>query len=117
MKTNQNIKFKGTLNRKFFCNMRNLKFLAVIFLLTFELNISRPQEININNEINILGQTKPIPVAVDGFSSEATEVLQFDLFVQGFSIVAPDTAQYLIHGTGSENVAGTVMDNFAHKLI
>jgi TolB protein len=117
MKTNQNLKFMGTINRKFLCNMRILKFFTVFFLVVLESKISRPQEITVNTQINVLGQTKPIPVAVDGFSSEATEVLQFDLFVQGFSIVAPDAAQYLIHGTGSANVAGTVTDNFGHKQI
>ena len=60
---------------------------------------------------------KPIPVALDGFSGEAAEVLKFDLFVQGFSFVSPDAAQYLIHGSNAGDVTGTVTDKFAHKMI
>ena len=73
--------------------------------------------LRMSETVSVLGRTPPIPVAVDGFSSEAASVLQFDLYAQGFSIVAPDQAQYLIHGVGSENVTGTVTDKFARKMI
>jgi TolB protein len=43
--------------------------------------------------------------------------LRFDLYVQGFDFVSAGTAQYLIHGVGSGNVAGTVTDNVARKMI
>ncbi len=57
------------------------------------LNFCRAQEeINIQTEINILGQTKPIPVSLEGFTGEAAEVLKFDLYVQGFSFVAPGSS-------------------------
>jgi len=72
--------------------------------------------IDITTTINPFGQ-KPIPVALDGFTGEAAEVLKFDLFVQGFSFVTPDAAQYLIHGSDAGDVAGTVTDKFAKRVI
>jgi TolB protein len=64
----------------------------------------------------IFGQ-KPILVAMDGFSGEAAAVLRFDLYAQGFKVVPSDEAQYLIHGLDGANVAGTVTDKFARKVI
>jgi TolB protein len=90
--------------------------LLTLTLATAALNFSRAQEINIEHTGNFFGQ-KPIPVALDGFTGEAAEVLKFDLYVQGFSFVTPDAAQYLIHGSDAGNVVGTVTDKFAHKMI
>jgi len=59
----------------------------------------------------------PIPVSLDGFSGEVENVLKFDLYVQGFSFVAPDAAQYQISGNNSGNVTGSVSDKFAKKII
>jgi TolB protein len=117
MKTNIDLRTTGTLRRQIFYDLRIAKFLAVIFLTAGMLNLSKAQQISINSEITVLGETKPIPVALDGFSSAAAAVLQFDLYAQGFSIVSPDQAQYLIHGTASDNVAGTVTDKFGRRMI
>jgi TolB protein len=38
------------------------------------------------------------------------DVLKFDLYVQGFSFVAPDAAQYRISGSSAANVQGYVTD-------
>jgi TolB protein len=116
MKTNKQTKTAVAGDHIFLNCLWIAKFAVAICLFTDVLNYSQGQEIVITGQSSIFGQ-KPIPVAVDGFSSEATEVLQFDLYVQGFNIVEPNAAQYLIHGTGSENVTGTVTDNFAHKMI
>ena len=78
---------------------------------------ARAQEIQIVNTINVLGMTKPIPVSLDGFTGEAAEVLKFDLYVQGFSFVAPDAAQYQISGRSAGDVTGRVTDKFAKKVI
>jgi len=72
--------------------------------------------IDITTTINPFSQ-KPVPVALDGFTGEAAEVLKFDLYVQGFSFVTPDAAQYLIHGSGAGDVTGTVTDKFAKKVV
>ena len=93
------------------------KLAAALLLLAAALDFSRAQEINVDNQISILGGTKPIHVTLDGFPPEVASVLRFDLYVQGFDFVPAETAQYLIHGVGSGNVAGTVTDNLAHKMI
>ena len=73
-------------------------------------------EITIQQTGNFFGQ-KPIPVALQGFTGEAGEVLRFDLYVQGFAFVTPDAAQYIINGTGGGNVSGTLTDKFANKML
>jgi TolB protein len=60
---------------------------------------------------------KPIPVFLEGFSGEAASVLNFDLTVQGFKVVTPDQAQFTISGSNGGNVAGSLTDNFAHKML
>jgi TolB protein len=80
------------------------------------LNFCRAQEeINIQSEITVMGQTKPIPVSLEGFTGEAAEVLKFDLYVQGFSFVAPEAAQYRISGSSAGNVQGYVTDTVSHQ--
>ena len=93
-----------------------LKLLTIVFAFATP-DFSRAQEIQITQDINVMGQTKPIPVAIDGFTGEADGVLKFDLYVQGFSLVTPATAQYIIHGSDSGVVAGTVTDTVARKII
>jgi len=88
--------------------------LLTISLTAAALNFSCAQEINIEKP-GMFAQ-KPIPVALDGFTGEAAEVLKFDLFVQGFSFVSPDAAQYLIHGSDAGGVTGSVTDKFANKM-
>jgi len=73
--------------------------------------------LNMNERIRVLGNTPPIPVSLDGFSGEVASVLKFDLYVQGFSFVTPDAAQYQISGSNDGNVSGNVSDKFAKKVI
>jgi len=81
------------------------------------LNLGRGQEeINIQTTINVIGQTKPIPVSLEGFTGEAAEVLRFDLYVQGFSFVAPESAQYRISGSSAANVQGQVKDAISRQV-
>jgi TolB protein len=74
------------------------------------------QEIDIVKDY-IPGNTKPIPVSISGFSGEALEVLQFDLYVQGFSFTNAQAAQYIITGSNSGNVQGRVMDRFNQNTL
>ena len=74
-------------------------------------------EITIQPELKVVGSTKPIPVSLDGFSIDVADVLKFDLYVQGFSFVAPDAAQYQISGTSAGSVQGRVVDRFAKSTI
>jgi TolB protein len=59
-----------------------------------------------------MGNAKPIPVSISGFSGEALQVIQFDLYVQGFSFTSADTAQYLITGSSNGNLQGKVADRY-----
>jgi TolB protein len=47
---------------------------------------------------------------MSGFSGEAVQVLQFDLYVQGFAFTNADNAQYLISGSNNGNLQGRVTD-------
>jgi TolB protein len=73
--------------------------------------------IQVRKQIDILGNSKPIPVSLEGFSGEVADVLKFDLYVQGFSFVAPEAAQYQISGTAAGAVQGRVVDRFAKSTI
>lgn len=77
---------------------------------------TKAEEIVITSTGNTFGQ-KPIPVSLEGFSGEASEVLKFDLYVQGFSFVAPDAAQYIVKGAGAGNVSGSLTDAAAKKVL
>jgi TolB protein len=93
-----------------------LPVLFAVFAVSFACAQSGQDEIVITRLVNPFGQ-KPIPVSFDGFSGEVADVLKFDLYVQGFSFVAPDAAQYQISGSNSGNVIGRVSDKFAKKEI
>lgn len=58
------------------------------------------------------GQVKPIWVSISGINGEALQVLQFDLYVQGFNFTNVDGAQYLISGSANGNFQGRVTDKF-----
>jgi TolB protein len=53
-----------------------------------------------------IGFTPPIPISIEGFSGEALSVLEFDLYVQGFSIVPRSQSQYHISGSDGGNLIG-----------
>jgi len=94
-----------------------MKKILSITIALLALNFSRAQEIKIEKPIEIMGQMKPIPVALSGFTGEGAEVLKFDLTVQGFSFVTPDAAQYLISGSDAGSVSGTLTDKFAKRAL
>jgi TolB protein len=102
--------------KKYFYN--SIKIFLPVFFVMIAIHFSRGQEeIQVQKQINVLGQTKPIPVAIEGFSGEVADVLKFDLYVQGFSLVAPDAAQYQISGTAAGSVQGRVVDRVAKSTI
>ena len=89
----------------------SIKLGLPIALAVIALNCGRSQEeINITTTIQVPGLTKPIPVSLEGITGEAADVLKFDLYVQGFSFVTPDAAQYRITGSSAGNVQGTLTD-------
>jgi TolB protein len=93
-----------------------LPILFAVFAVNFVCAQNGSDEIIITRPVNTFGQ-KPIPVSLDGFSGEVADVLKFDLYVQGFSFVSPDAAQYQISGGNSGSVTGHVADKFAKREI
>lgn len=84
-------------------------------LLTAGLTLWAASRAQAQTEIEIVrdmvpGMTKPVPVALSGFTGEAKAVLEFDLFVQGFAFVPPEQAQFLISGSNNNNVQGRLTD-------
>lgn len=63
------------------------------------------------------GKARPIPVALSGFSGEVSQVIQFDLHVQGFKFVSADKAQFLINGSNSSGVTGRVVDRLSKATL
>ena len=87
-----------------------------LVLIAVALNTARSQqEINIQTSINVIGQTKPIPVSLEGFTGETLEVLKLDLYVQGFKFVTPDVAQYKISGSNTGNLQGSLTDAISRQ--
>ncbi len=89
-------------------------------ILIFAISIAGAQDesgpIQVTGHLQI-GFTPPIPISISGFSGEALDVLEFDLYVQGFKVVPPDQAQYQISGSNDGNLIGRVADKYARKEI
>jgi TolB protein len=68
-------------------------------------------QIDITNTIMAPGNTPPIWVSLSGFTGEAAEVIQFDLYVQGFGFTNAAGAQYLISGSNNGSLQGRVIDS------
>lgn len=89
-------------------------FAAAALVLTASL---RADEIVDVNKDYRPGNEKPIPVAMTGITGEAAETIRFDLYVQGFSFVAEDAAQYVISGSATGNLTGRVTDKISKAAI
>ncbi len=92
------------------------RILFAFFLFVIATASGQDQPIVINPTISI-GFAPPIPISISGFSGEALQVLEFDLYVQGFKVVPDDQAQYEITGSNSGDVLGRVTDKYARKEI
>ena len=74
------------------------------------------QEIQIQRDIDIFN-TRPIYVSMSGFTGEAAQVLEFDLYVQGFAFTNSESAQYLISGSNNGNLQGRASDRFSKSTL
>jgi TolB protein len=98
--------------------LNSIKICLPVFFVMAAIHFSHGQgEIQIQKQIDVLGQTKPVPVSLDGFSGEVADVLKFDLYVQGFTFVSPDAAQYQISGSSGGNIQGRVVDHFSKNTL
>lgn len=59
---------------------------------------------------------KPIPIALVGYTGEVARVLQFDLYVVGFTTVGESAAQYTLRGSNNGQVEGRLTDNISKAV-
>jgi TolB protein len=64
-----------------------------------------------------LGNERPIWVSISGINGEALQVLQLDLYVQGFNFTNAEGAQYLISGSANGNFQGRAMDKYNKSIL
>jgi len=63
------------------------------------------------------GKERPVLVSLSGFTGEAAEVIQFDLYVQGFAVTGPEAAQYQLSGSNNGNLLGRVTDRMNKNVV
>ncbi len=103
--------------------MKNTRTIKSIFISLIALSLGMQawgQGVTVLPEITkdfIPGQEKPIPVNLSGFSGEALEVIQFDLFIQGFSFTNANDAQYLLSGSANGNLIGRAQDRLSKSYL
>jgi TolB protein len=73
--------------------------------------LGHSQPIKITRELSP-GNEKPIYVSLTGLTGEAAQVLQFDLYVQGFAFTNAEGAQYLIDGSSNDSLKARATDKF-----
>ena len=91
--------------------MKRLKIIAACALLGYGCVNSFAADVVITN-YSPMGATKPILVSVSGITGEALQVLQFDLYVQGFAFTNAEAAQYLLSGSSNGSLQGRATDNY-----
>src|SRR6185436_11059336 len=88
----------------------------LLTLLTAPFAFSAVEEGTIIKEITP-GNTPPIRVNISGFTGEVNDVLNFDLFVMGFTNVNRDSAQFVISGSNNGNVQGRVTNPLNQNIL
>jgi len=73
-------------------------------------------EIQIQRDIDIFN-TRPIFVSMSGFTGEAAQVIEFDLYVQGFAFTNAESAQYVISGSNNGNLQGRASERFSKSTL
>ena len=81
-----------------------------ISILSFALTSLGQNEFTITKYVQEIGNTKPVPISLSGFSGEAASVLRFDLEVQGFKVVDGEPPQFQLSGSNNGNVQGRLID-------
>lgn len=63
------------------------------------------------------GNERPVWVSISGITGEALQVLQFDLYVQGFNFTNAEAAQFLISGRANGNLQASATDKYAKSTV
>ena len=90
------------------CQAPALLLVGLLAICGSALSAATDEAINIPKNVGI-GQERPILVSIGGLSGEAAQVLQFDLYVQGFAFTNPEAAQYQIIGRNNGNLEARVV--------
>jgi TolB protein len=72
-------------------------------------------QIDITSTVNVPGTVKPILVSMSGISGDAAQVIQFDLYVQGFAFTNSQNAQFSISGSSGGDLQAKVVDNISKE--
>jgi len=103
------------MKRDLICKNKMFRNSVVAFL---ALSASASAQIEIEKNITILGVTQPTWVSISGLTGEALQVLQFDLYVQGFNFTNSEGAQFLIAGSNNGDLQARATDNInKHVLV
>ena len=96
--------------------MKKNLFLLIIPCVFTVLSTNLRGQITITQEA-APGGAKPVLVNLSGISGEAAQVIQFDLYVQGFAFTNGEAAQYLISGSNNGNLQARVSDRFNKSTV
>ncbi len=83
-------------------------FVLISVLLTVFTMLAADDRIIIEQYVDSLGFTKPVPVYVTGFSGEVDSTLRCDLSFMGFELVSADKARYTIQKNSAAGVGATI---------
>lgn len=93
--------------------MNKSTLLKALLKITVLVGVTANAQISITNTTaRGPGNEKPIFVSMSGITGEAAQVLQFDLYVQGFAFTNLEGAQYLIDGSSNGNLKARATDKF-----
>jgi TolB protein len=91
------------------------RVLLMCCLVRFTGQVLAQQEIDVEKGLEVF--SRPIYVSMSGFTGEAAQVLEFDLYVQGFAFTNAESAQYLISGSNNGNLQGRATDRFSKSTL
>lgn len=95
--------------------MNRILTFSIFFACAVCASAAQPQ-ITIDKEAGP-GQAKPILLNLTGISGEAAQVLQTDLYVQGFAFTNAESAQYAISGSSDGNLQARVLDKVSQNVL
>ncbi|MFO1476367.1 MAG: hypothetical protein U1F98_06920 [Verrucomicrobiota bacterium] len=90
-------------------NYVSLAFSLVVLALSAGAARAEDEAIRITRD-TVPGITPPVWVSLSGFSGEAAQAIQFDLYVQGFGFTNAQNAQYVITGGNTGNLQALALD-------
>jgi TolB protein len=91
-------------------------FLFILIISVVYLNFSDRAIGQQELEIVKAAEAKAIPIHISGFTGETDSVLKFDLYIAGFTNVPSSQAQFLVAGSNSGNLQGTVTDRISKAV-